>query len=311
MPVLTETATRLDERRLAAMTVVTPTLLLEELDGRSIWIKLEHQQPSGSTKDRVAAAVLRAAIRGGQLTSRSTVVEASSGSTSVSFAMGCAHLGIRFVAVMPENVTAERALMIRRLGAEVVLTPATDGMAGSLAVVEAMDGDDGVFLPRQFENPVNTDVHRRTTARELIEAVVGPIGGFVAGIGTGGTLTGVARGLRAHYTDVVIGEAAPRTPSGLVSGAVPGVVAGYSKLLDHEPVDTAVAVPEGEALATARELAARGFPVGPSSGLNVAAARRLALELPVGTAVATVLPDRMERYFSAELFDDLRSRSAA
>jgi cysteine synthase A len=292
--------------RLKLMTGPTPTIHLERVNGCDIWVKLEYEHPSGSTKDRVAAAVLTHAATTGAVNGRTVVVEASSGSTSVSFAMACSLLEIPFVAVMPENVSAERSLMIRRLGGSVVLTAAADGMAGALAAVAAMAADDpNVFLPMQFENPRNTATHATTTAQELARQIPTTIDGFVAGVGTGGTLTGIARGLRARNRAVVIADAQPKTADGRPSSAIPGVVHGYSRLLGAEPPDRAVPVGDATALAEARELGRRGLPVGPSSGLNVAAARILAAQSRPGSCIATILPDRMERYFSSELFADL------
>lgn len=290
----------------------TPTVpLADEETGCTLWLKLEYTLPSGSTKDRVAAAVLRDGLHRGAIGRRTTVVEASSGSTSIALAMACAVLGLRFVAVMPDTVSNERVLLIRRYGAAVVLA---DGMLGALDRSAAMAADDpDVFLCRQFENPLNVEAHRTGTAPELLAQVTGPIDGFVAGVGTGGTLMGVGACLReagraTRIAQVRPGQGTPFAGQPEVCGGIPGIVEGFSSLLDRRRIDADddIVVADVEAIHTARELCARGLAVGPSSGLNVAGARALARRLGPGHNIATVLCDRMERYFSTALFDDLR-----
>ena len=309
MTVLTHTSDLMAAaERLSIMCNLTPTILVERAAGCEIWAKLEHQHPSGSTKDRVAAQIVADGIKRGHITPDTVVVEASSGSMSISLAMACSLAGIRFIAVMPANVTPERCVMIRGLGGEVVLTDPDSGMAAALAEVERLAAEsDDVFLPHQFENRLNTDVHASTTGEELLAQVPGTIAAFVAGVGTGGTLTGVARALRSETTDVVIAEAHPVGRGGGISTAVPGVVDGYSKLLATQPADRHISVLADDALTAARDLIARGFPVRPSSGLNLAAARQLAGEVGEDR-IATIFPDRMERYFSSALFTDLGGR---
>ena len=301
--------------------VRTPTIpLADDASGCTIWVKLEYLQPSGSTKDRLAVFVLGDAVRAGELHEGSLVVEASSGSTSIAFAMVCARLGLRFRAVMPEGVSGERVAIIRRYGGEVVLTDRADGVAGAMAATESMAAaEPDVFLPRQFSNPANVEAHARTTGPELLEAVGRTLDGFVAGVGTAGTLMGVARAIRAtgaggdrtqiaavRPTTGVCFTGQPEICAGFSSG-VPGVVEGMSTLLDRSAVDLAddLDVADADAIAAARELCRRGFPVGISSGLNLAGARVLAHGLGPGHHVGTVLCDRMERYFSSGLFDDL------
>lgn len=300
--------------RLSQLVRETPTVPFDDdVTGATLWLKLEHLQPSGSTKDRFAARVLIDGLRSGALHDRSLVVEASSGSTSIAFAMACAVAGLRFRALMPEGVSGERVLLIRRYGGEVELTAAEDGVAGSLQRAEEMAAADvDVFLPRQFSNPLNVAAHREGTGAELWRQTGGRIDGFVAGVGTAGTLMGVALALRDVGCDCVCARVRPETGvcfSGQpeVCGGIPGVVDGLSTLLDDDAAKLSdeIHVPDVDALATARELCRRGFPVGPSSGLNVAAARILAARLGPGSHVATVLCDRAERYFSTALFEDL------
>ncbi len=211
---------------------------------------------------------------------------------------------------MPKTVSGERVLMIRRLGGEVVLTPASEGMAGALAALLEAGTESELFAAQQFENPRNVFAHRHSTGPQLIQQVGVRLHGFVAGVGTGGTLMGVAHALRDHGHDTVVAQATPTVINSEgdpeVSGGIPGVVDGMSQLLDPGAVGLAdpVLVPESEAVATAR-FARRGLGIGPSSGLNIAAARRLAAMLGPGHHIATILPDRMERYFSTALFDDV------
>ncbi len=295
----------------------TPTVPIADADsGCTIWLKLEYLCPSGSTKDRVATFVLSHAVASGALGPDSVVVEASSGSTSIAFAAACAMVGVKFVAVMPRGVSGERLLIIRRYGGEVILTDPERGVLGSIEETRAMAAKDPhIYLPRQFENPLNAIAHQRATGPELLAQVDGTIHGFVAGVGTGGTLMGIASALReaGHPTRI----AAAKPEKGVcfegqpeICGGIPGVVDGLSAILDAEKIglDEPIRVSDWEAVSAARELCKRGFPVGPSSGLNYAAARKLALELGPGHNVATVLCDRMERYFSTDLFADLQKK---
>jgi cysteine synthase A len=296
--------------RIAA--TVTPTVpLVDEVSGCTIWAKLEYEMPSGSTKDRIAARILSVA----ELHDDTVVVEASSGSTSIAFAMACAAIGVRFVAVMPEGVSPERLLMIRRYGGEVVLTAHGEGMAGALARTEAMAAADAnVFLPRQFANVENARAHELRTGPELIAQVGERIDGFVAAVGTAGTLMGVGAALRAAYgNDValarvrVAGAEADAEQGGPCSD-IPGVVDCMSAILDEDAVGLGpeIEVTHDDAVRATRELIAQGFPVGLSSGLNYRGACRLAAQLGPDHTVATVFCDRMERYFSSDLFADLR-----
>ena len=295
--------------RMTGRTVAVP--VPDEASGCTIWLKLEYLLPSGSTKDRVAAFILAHGVETGAITDDTIVVEASSGSTSIALAMACATLGVKFRAVMPENVSRERTLIIKRYGGETVLTPRAAGVLGAITRTREMAAEDPrVFLPRQFENPLNARAHERETGPELIRQVGTTIHGFVAGVGTGGTLMGIARALADAGHPARIAQAIPETGAACFSGqpevcgGIPGIVDGLSTILDPALVDEQIHVDERAALMAARELCARGFPVGPSSGLNVVAARELARRLGPGKTIATVLCDRMERYFSTSLFDD-------
>lgn len=301
----------------ARLATTTPTVALADPEsGCTIWLKLEYLLPSGSTKDRIAGFILGHAVASGKMREDTIVVEASSGSTSIAFAAACATLGVRFVAVMPEGVSGERVLMIRRYGGEVILTRREGGVQGSIAESEAMAAkDDRIFLPRQFANPLNALAHQRSTGPELIAQVGRRIDGFVAGVGTGGTLMGIGMALRESGHAARIAAVKPERGSCFeghpeICGGIPGVVEGLSSILDPEAIGAGepICIKDHEAIQAARELCKRGFPVGPSSGLNFAGAKRLAKTLGPGHDVATVLCDRMERYFSTDLFDDLQGR---
>ncbi len=298
--------------RMAARTVAIP--LVDEPTGCTIWLKLEYLLPSGSTKDRVAAFILGHGVETGAIDEQTIVVEASSGSTSIALAMACAVLGVRFRAVMPENVSRERLLIIKRYGGEAVLTPTAGGVLGAIEETRRMAAaDPKVFLPRQFENQLNARAHQRETGPELIQQVGTTIHGFVAGVGTGGTLMGIARALREAGHPTRIAKAIPEKGSACFSGqpevcgGIPGVVDGLSTILDPVEIglDDDIRIDEREAIAATRELCRRGLAVGPSSGLNLAAARVMGKRLGPGHTIATVLSDRMERYFSTHLFDDV------
>jgi cysteine synthase A len=298
--------------RMAARTVAIP--YPDEATGCTIWLKLEYLLPSGSTKDRVAAFILGHGVETGAITEDTIVVEASSGSTSISLAMACAVIGVKFRAVMPENVSRERLLIIKRYGGEAVLTPKEGGVLGAMEETRRMAArDPKVFLTRQFENPLNARAHQRETGPELIQQVGTTIHGFVAGVGTGGTLMGIARALKEAGHSTRIARAIPEKGSACfagqpeICGGIPGIVEGLSTILDMAEIgaDEDIKIDEREAIAASRELCQRGMPVGPSSGLNLAAARVMARRLGPGKTIATVLCDRMERYFSTDLFDDV------
>jgi cysteine synthase len=299
---------------LLRLPLVTPTIsFADERSGCTLWLKLDYLLPSGCTKDRMATSIVAHAIASGEVSPSTVVAEASSGSTSIALSMVCATVGVPFRGYMPKTVTGERVLMIRRLGGEVVLTPAEQGMAGAVAALRADSGTESdLYAARQFENPRNVFAHQHSTGPELIQQVGVRLDGFVAGVGTGGTLMGVAHALRDHGFNTIVARALPTVTLASdgepeVTGGIPGVVEGMSQLLDPDAVglEESVLVPEREAMAAAREFGRRGLGVGPSSGLNIAAARRLAARLGPGHHVGTVLPDRMERYFSTALFDDV------
>jgi cysteine synthase A len=294
---------------------LAPTPLVPVRLGESdpeIYCKLEFLNPSGSTKDRIARYILEKAWREGCLQAGDRVVEASSGSTSIAMALASAQMGVRFVAVMPEGVSAERGLMIRGLGGEVRLTRKDEGIHGALAEVERLGKEPRTFLPRQFTNPDNATAHRIGTAREILDQIPGGgVDAVVSGVGTGGTLVGLYQGCAdagcavtpVYARPVDLGET-PEVECCSYSAKIPGVVECVSTIYreDALPGLLTVEVRDRDAIAAARQLIARGFPVGPSSGLNFCAAVEVARRLGAEAHVVTVFPDRMERYFTTELF---------
>jgi cysteine synthase A len=283
-----------------------------DANGPVVWCKLELLNPSGSTKDRIARYILGKALRRGEVRPGGTVVEASSGSTSIALAMAAAQLGLRFVAVMPEGVSEERRLIIESYGGEVVFTPRSDGVRGALAGAGREAAARGGFQPLQFSNPDNPGAHRHQTAQEIIAQIPGGcVDAVVSGVGTGGTLVGLYEGFTDCGCEVAPFAARPTTGRALdgveccsFSGRIPGVVEGLSEIYSRfrPPALVELDVPDGEALVTARRLIRQGFPVGPSSGLNYRAAVMAAERLGPDARIVTVFPDRMERYFSTELF---------
>ena len=278
-----------------------------------VWCKLEYLNPSGSTKDRIARYILEKARRQGRVQIGDLVAEASSGSTSIAMAAACAQLGLRFIAVMPEGVSNERGLMIRGYGGEVRFSPKADGILGAIAEVERLGRENGAFLPRQFSNPDNAESHRFGTARELLDQLPGgAIDAVVSGVGTGGTLVGLYRGLSEAGCGVVPVHARPVNLVGTpdaeccsFSARIPGVADRISQIFNDAelPGLVTIEVNDEDAMTATRQLIKLGFPVGPSSGLNfVAAEMYLRQRGEKNLRVCTVFADRMERYFTTELF---------
>lgn len=276
-----------------------------------IWCKLEFLNPSGSTKDRIARYILEKAWRENKIRSGAHVVEASSGSTSIAMALVCAQMGLKFCAVMPSGVSNERVLIIKAYGGEVILSPKEEGMLGAMRLAEEREKA-GAFYPRQFENPENARAHQQGTGREiLLQMPSRNVDVFVSGVGTGGTIMGLYKAFTEAGCNVQAFVAKPLSPfsfAGLecssISKKIPGVIEGMSKLYDPSllPCSAEIGIEDALALETTRKLIRLGFPVGPSSGLNFAAAEKVALSQGSDCDIVTVFPDRMERYFSTELF---------
>jgi cysteine synthase A len=300
----------------------TPLVPVELKKGAGrIWCKLDFLNPSGSTKDRIARYILEKQWRLGRLKHGDRVIEASSGSTSIAMALACAQLGLKFTAVMPESVSNERVLIIRSYGGEIVLTPKSEGIHGAIERAGKEAQAQGAFYPRQFENPDNAEAHRVSTGQEILSQIPGGVvHGIVSGVGTGGTIVGLYNALRDAGCPVVPFFARPieglhqyEVECCSFSSRVPGVVDGLSKLFADAdmPGLTEINVDPDAAIETTRSLIRHGFPVGPSSGLNYVAAMEALSRLGPKAHVVTVFPDRMERYFSTELFTGWRKEESA
>ncbi len=295
----------------------TPLLRLNRLSdetGAEILGKLESFNPGGSVKDRIGLAMIAAAERDGLISpGRTTVIEPTSGNTGIALAMVAAARGYAMVLTMPDTMSAERCTILRAYGARLVLTPGSEGMAGAVqrALDLAAETPDS-FVPQQFENAANPEVHRLTTAEEIWTDTGGEVDAFVAGVGTGGTLTGVGQVLRERRPGVHVVAVEP-SDSAILSGGRPGphriqgIGAGFvPKVLDDDVYDEIVTVSGDDAFATARELArSEGVLVGISAGANVWAAARVARRPEMREKViVTVLCDTGERYLSTPLFAD-------
>jgi len=280
---------------------------LIRLKGENVFAKAEFLNPGGSIKDRVALAMIEGAERDGRLSGDLIIVEPTSGNTGISVALVGRLKGYQVRIVMPENMSEERKKLIRTLGAELVLTPAQDGINGAIECVRQMaEQDPRIFVPQQFENPDNPLVHYEETAHELWRQMRGDIACFVAGVGSGGTLQGVGKFLKEHKADVMIVAVEPKGVSALL-GHEPGLhqIQGIGhgrvpKILDISLVDEVIEVTDEDAIDTTRQLIRdHGLLVGISSGANVWAAWQLARRIKGN--IATVLPDRAEHYFSTAL----------
>jgi cysteine synthase A len=282
----------------------TPLL---QLKGEKIFAKAEFLNPGGSIKDRVALAMIEAAERDGKLNEDTVITEPTSGNTGIGLALVGRLMGYRVRIVMPEGMSEERKKLIRALGAELVLIPDEEGIAGAVRRVKQMAAEDPhIFVPQQFENPENPRVHYEQTARELWRQMGGKIDCFVAGVGSGGTLQGVGTFLIEHKKDVKIIAVEPENRAALLGHEpglhqIQGIGDGFiPDILDVSIVDDVVEVSDEDAIETTRQLGTDfGLLVGISSGANVWAARRVAEKIDGN--VATVLPDRAERYFSTAL----------
>lgn len=288
--------------------------------GATILAKLEHLNPGGSVKDRIALNMLQAAERSGDLKPGMTVVEATSGNTGIGLAMLCARMGYRLVLTMPETMSFERRALVTRYGAEVVLTPGSGDMEGAKQRArQIVEQNANCIELRQFDNPANPEVHRQTTGPEILEATQGKVSAFVAGIGTGGTITGVGEVLRDGVPGVKIIGVEPASSAvlnGKAAGphAIEGIGAGFvPSVLNREILDDVLMIEDRDAFDTAEALSRdEALLVGISSGANVLAAQRIASKLGPDDVVVTVLCDTGTRYFSIEEYfrrDDVRHQS--
>jgi cysteine synthase A len=271
--------------------------------------KLESLNPAGSVKDRIALNMIEAAEREGKLKPGDTIIEPTSGNTGIGLAMVAAVKGYKLVVTMPEDMSLARRDLLARYGAEVVLTPAIEGMTGAVfAAQELITKNKQYFMCQQFENPANPDVHRRTTAQEILEATDGRIDALVAGVGTGGTITGVGEVLREKLGKGVLIVAVEPTRSPVLEGgragvhAIQGIGASFVPgILNRDVYDEIIAVTDEDAIGMSRRLCREeGMLVGISSGANVWAAIKVAKRLGEGKRVVTILCDTGERYLQME-----------
>lgn len=285
----------------------TPLVKLARISpskGAEICGKLESRNVGGSVKDRPALAMVEAAEAEGKVKKGATLVEATSGNTGISLAMIAAVRGYRCVLVMPEDMSIARRQILKSYGAEVVLTAAQDGMAGAVERASRIIAETpGAFMPRQFENAANPQAHRASTAEEIWKATEGKVDAFVAGVGTGGTVSGVGSVLKSRNAEVRVIAVEPRASAVLSGGkaglhGIQGLGAGFvPEVLDREVIDEVVTVTDLAAERMARRLAREeGLLVGPSAGANVHAALEVARRMPVGSRVVTILCDGGERY---------------
>jgi cysteine synthase len=276
--------------------------------------KLEYFNPAGSVKDRIGVAMLDAAEEAGLIKPDTIILEPTSGNTGIALAMVAAARGYKLVLTMPDTMSIERRVLLRAYGAELVLTPGKDGMPGAIAKAEELaKSDQRYFVPQQFENPANPAIHRATTAEEVWKQTDGKIDFFVSGVGTGGTITGVAQVLKERKPEVKFIAVEPSASPVLSGGQkgphpIQGIGAGFiPPVLDQDLVDEIITVDNDDALTLARRLAAEeGLLVGISSGAAVVAALQVARRPEnKGKQVVVVLPSSGERYLSTVLFSDL------
>jgi len=293
----------------------TPLVRLNRVvpeDSAEIYVKLEYQNPGASVKDRIAISMIETAEKEGKLKPGDTIVEPTSGNTGIGLAMVAAAKGYKAILVMPETMSMERRNLLRAYGAQLVLTPGADGMKGAIKRAEELQAENGYFMPQQFKNLANVKIHRETTGPEIVEAIKGHDGkldAFIAGIGTGGTITGAGQVLKENFPGVKIYAVEP-SASPVLSGGKPGphkiqgIGAGFvPDILNTEIYDGVITVENEEAFETARRVAREeGILGGISSGAAIFAALKIAKELGKGKRVVAVVPSNGERYLSTPLY---------
>lgn len=291
----------------------TPLVRLNRLSptgGATIYGKVEFFNPGGSVKDRICLNMIDEAERLGALKPGGTIVEPTSGNTGIGLALVAAVRGYKLILVMPESMSMERASLLSSYGAQLVLTPAWEGMKGSIREAESIIAQNpSYFMPNQFSNPANPAMHRKTTALEILESLDGKIDAFVAAVGTGGTITGCGEVFKERNPHVIVIAVEP-AGSPVLSGGEPGphkiqgIGAGFiPKVLNRAILDRVMTVTDDEAYQTAKQLSKKeGLLVGISAGANVFAAQKVAQELGPGKNVVTILCDTGERYISIEKY---------
>lgn len=287
----------------------TPMIKLGKLTGGNVFAKAEYLNPGGSIKDRIAKYMIDQAEKKGTLKPGMTIMEPTSGNTGIGIALVGIQKGYRVVIIMPENMSEERKKIIKALGAELILTPAEESIAGTVAEVERQKSKDkNIFIPQQFENPDNPRCHYLTTASEIWTQMKGRVDFFVSGLGSGGTLGGIGKFLKEKNPKARIIAVEPKNVSALLGHEpglhkIQGIGDGFiPKVLDVSLIDGVIQVSDDDAINTARALArVQGVLAGTSSGANVWASSMLAIKYGPDKNIVTVLPDRIERYFSTSL----------
>ena len=289
----------------------TPLVKMNRMTGADdadVYLKLEYMNPGSSVKDRIALAMIEAAEKSGDLKEGSTIIEPTSGNTGIGLAMIAAAKGYKAVLVMPDTMSTERRNLLRAYGADLVFTPGAEGMKGAIGKAEELSKENGWFMPQQFNNEANPEIHRLTTGPEIADAL-DRVDAFISGIGTGGTITGVGSVLKERFPEVSIIAVEP-TDSPVLSGGKPGphkiqgIGAGFvPKVLDTDIYDEIIQVTNDEAYDTARRAAREeGILGGVSSGAAIFAALQVAKKLGKGKKVVAILPSNGERYLSTPLY---------
>lgn len=290
----------------------TPVVKLNHIvdeNSADVYLKLEYMNPGSSVKDRIALAMVEAAEKNGQLKPGDTIIEPTSGNTGIGLAWVAAAKGYKAILVMPETMSLERRNLLRAYGAQLVLTPGPEGMKGAIGKAEELANKHGYFMPQQFENGANPEIHRQTTGKELVEQFGDQLDAFVAGIGTGGTITGAGEVLKETFKDIKIyavepadspilsgGKPGPHKIQGIGAGFVPGV-------LNTEIYDGIITVSNEQSFEAARRVGSEeGILAGISAGAAVYAALKVAKELGKGKKVVAIIPDNGERYLSTALY---------
>ena len=287
----------------------TPIVSLEPSTGMKIFAKAEFLNPGGSIKDRVAKNMIKQAEKKGALRKGMTIVEPTSGNTGIGLALCGVRMGYKVIIVMPENMSEERKKIIRALGAELVLTPAEESLDGAVnEVMRIASQSDEYFVPQQFENPDNPKIHYLTTGPEIYSQLDGRVDIFVSGLGSGGTLQGITEFLKEKNPNLIAAAVEPKNVSALLGDEpglhqIQGIGDGFiPSVLDTSLIDEVVTVTDEDAIETTRMLARKqGLMCGTSSGANIWACMQMAEKYGKDKIIATVLPDRMERYFSTGL----------
>jgi cysteine synthase len=290
----------------------TPVVKLNHIvdaDSADVYLKLEYMNPGSSVKDRIALAMIEAAEQSGQLKAGDTIIEPTSGNTGIGLAWVAAAKGYKAILVMPDTMSLERRSLLRAYGAQLILTPGAEGMKGAIGKANELAEQNGYFMPQQFENPANPEIHRSTTGKELVEQFPEGLDAFISGVGTGGTVTGAGEVLKEKFPEIKIYAIEP-TDSPVLSGGKPGghkiqgIGAGFvPKVINTEIYNDVIKVSNEDAFETSRRVGQEeGILGGISAGAAVYAALQVAKQLGKGKKVVAIIPDNGERYLSTALF---------